>query len=360
MNHRHRLKTVCASFPAQKLDFLLVTHLPNVRYLSGFSGSSAALLVSREHAVLFTDGRYAEQAENEAGDARVVVGPKNPLLAAGDFLAHTRHGSGVVGVEADHLSVAAEARLRDLLPKRLRIAPKSGLVERCRMVKDSTEIERIRAAAKLGPGLFRTAIQAIRPGLHETMVAGKLEFAARRAGAEGMSFPTIVASGPRSALPHGQASLFPIPGRGFVVLDFGVILAGYCSDMTRTVHVGRPSVKHRGWYEAVQEAQLTAIAAVRAGVSAGAVDDAARKSLKKNGLGRYFTHSTGHGVGLEIHEAPRLAAGEKEILRPGMVITIEPGIYIPGDGGVRIEDMVVVTERGCDVLTPTTKELIVV
>jgi Xaa-Pro aminopeptidase len=130
--------------------------------------------------------------------------------------------------------------------------------------------------------------------------------------------------------------------------------------MTRTVHVGRPSAKRRGWYEAVREAQLAAIAAVRAGVSAGAVDDAARKSLKNNGLGRYFTHSTGHGVGLEIHEAPRLAAGEKEILRPGMVITIEPGIYIPGDGGVRIEDMVVVTERGCDVLTPTTKELIVV
>ncbi len=360
MNHQRRLKTLRASFSGQKLDFLLVTHLPNIRYLSGFSGSSAVLLVGREHVVLFTDGRYAEQVVREVKDARVVVVKQSPLLAAGASLARTRSGSVVVGVEGEHLSLAAERRFRDVLPNRLRVSAKSGLVERCRMVKDSAEIERLRTAARLGSDLFRTAVQAIRPGVHETVVAAKLEFAARRAGAEGMSFSTIVASGPRSALPHGHVSQTPIPRRGFVVLDFGVILAGYCSDMTRTVHVGRPSAKHRGWYEAVREAQLAAVAAVRAGVSVGTVDEAARKLLKNNGLGRYFTHSTGHGVGLEIHEAPRVAAGEKEILRPGMVITIEPGVYIPGEGGVRIEDMVVVTERGSEVLTPTTKELIVI
>jgi Xaa-Pro aminopeptidase len=175
-----------------------------------------------------------------------------------------------------------------------------------------------------------------------------------------MSFPTIVAAGKRSALPHGRASRAAIPARGFVVCDFGVILSGYCSDRTRTVHVGRPTVEARRMYEAVREAQSAAIEMVRAGVSVGEVDHAARKLLKAQGLARHFTHSTGHGVGLEIHEPPRIAAGQTEILRPGMVITIEPGVYIAGKGGVRIEDMVVVTERGCEILIPTSKELITI
>ncbi len=175
-----------------------------------------------------------------------------------------------------------------------------------------------------------------------------------------MSFPTIIAAGKRSALPHGRASTAAIPSRGFVVCDFGVILAGYCSDRTRTVHVGRPTGEARRMYDAVREAQEAAIATVRAGVSVGEIDGAARNVLQAKGLARRFTHSTGHGVGLEIHEAPRIAAGQTEMLRPGMVITIEPGVYIAGSGGVRIEDMVVVTEHGCEVLTPTSKELITI
>ena len=173
-----------------------------------------------------------------------------------------------------------------------------------------------------------------------------------------MSFPTIIASGARSALPHGRASDQSIAPGGFVVCDFGVILTGYCSDMTRTVYVGRPSEEARQIYEAVKTAQLASVESVGPGVSVGEVDEAARKVLQREGLGRYFTHSTGHGVGLEIHEAPRVAAGQSDILRPGMVITIEPGAYIPGRWGVRIEDMVAVTETGCDVLTPTSKEFI--
>jgi Xaa-Pro aminopeptidase len=175
-----------------------------------------------------------------------------------------------------------------------------------------------------------------------------------------MSFPTIIAAGKRSALPHGRASRAAIPSRGFVVCDFGVILSGYCSDRTRTLHVGRPTAETRRMYEAVREAQAVAIESVRAGVSVGEVDGAARKILTKHDLGRHFTHSTGHGVGLEIHEPPRIAAGRSEILRAGMVITVEPGVYITGRGGVRIEDMVVVTERGCEVLAPTNKELIII
>ncbi len=173
-----------------------------------------------------------------------------------------------------------------------------------------------------------------------------------------MSFETIVAAGKRGALPHGKASGQAIPERGFVVVDSGVILRGYCSDMTRTVHVGRIGRVERQWYESVLEAQLVGIAAVRPGVTAGEVDEATRSVLRKAKLEKYFTHSTGHGVGLEIHEPPRLGAEQTERLELGMVITIEPGIYVPGKAGIRIEDMVVVTEKGCEVLTPVTKELV--
>jgi Xaa-Pro aminopeptidase len=228
------------------------------------------------------------------------------------------------------------------------------------MVKDTDEIARLRAAAALGATLFERALEVIRPGVTENEVAAEMEYAGRRAGAEEMSFPTIVAAGKRSALPHGRASSAAIPSRGFVVLDFGVILSGYCSDRTRTVHVGRPTPEARRMYEAVREAQSAAIETVTAGVSVGEVDHAARNLLNAKGLARHFTHSTGHGVGLEIHEPPRIAAGQTEILLPGMVITVEPGVYIAGSGGVRIEDMVVVTERGCEVLTPTSKELVTI
>jgi Xaa-Pro aminopeptidase len=238
----------------------------------------------------------------------------------------------------------------------------TALVERARMVKDDGELALIRAAVELGASLFDRALEVMRPGVLETDVAAEMEYAARRSGGEGMSFPTIIASGARSALPHGRATEQAVAPGGFVVCDFGVILGGYCSDQTRTVWVGRASGPNgneaRGAYDAVRDAQESAIASVRAGVSTGEVDAAARKVLQKAGLGRYFTHSTGHGVGLEIHEAPKIAAGQKEILQPGMVITIEPGVYLPGKWGVRIEDMVAVREGGCEVLTPTGKEFL--
>jgi Xaa-Pro aminopeptidase len=187
-----------------------------------------------------------------------------------------------------------------------------------------------------------------------------MESAARKAGADAMSFETIVAAGPRSALPHGRASQALVPAQGFVVCDFGVILHGYCSDRTRTVWVGKASAEARRVYQAVLEAQAGAIAAIRPGVAARSVDGEARKILKKNGLASYFTHSTGHGVGLEVHEAPRVAQGQKELLQAGMVITVEPGVYLSGQWGVRIEDMVLVTEKGCEVLTPASKEFIAI
>src|SRR5208337_3614908 len=266
--------------------------------------------------------------------------------------------SAVVGFEADYTTVVAATQMRKVIHRKIRWKPTTGLIMRQRMIKDAEELRAITEAVKLGAAVYQEALKTLRPGARESEVAGELEYAARRAGADGMSFETIVAAGKRSALPHGRASRQPIPRRGFVVMDSGVILRGYCSDMTRTVHVGRVSREGRQWYKAVLEAQLAGIAAVAPGKTAGEVDEAVRSVLRRSKLDGYFTHSTGHGVGLEIHEPPRLGKGETERLAPGMVVTVEPGIYVPGRGGIRIEDMVVVTEKGCEILTPVTKELI--
>jgi len=264
----------------------------------------------------------------------------------------------VLGFESEQLSVAAFKQLGGMLRGKTRLKPLAGTVEQLRLTKDSEEIEQIRASVLLGASLFPASMAAIRPGVPETLVAGELELQARRAGAEKMSFDTIVAAGLRSALPHGRASAQPIPGNGFIIIDWGVILAGYCSDATRTMHIGPASNTHRRMYQAVRDAQLASIEAVRPGVEAGKVDRAGREVLRKAGYGSYFVHSTGHGVGIEVHEAPRLAKGQTQKLKPGMVVTIEPGIYIPDEGGVRIEDMVLVTESGNEILTPTPKDLI--
>jgi Xaa-Pro aminopeptidase len=362
MDHTGRQRRLQSALAANRLDALLIAYPPNVRYLCGFTGSAGAVVISEGGSVFFTDGRYKEQANLEVQGSRVVVARKSPLAAAGEWLAANAKKLGLktLGIEPEHLTVADRTRLAQALPSGLRLREAPPLIERARMIKDEEEIERLRAAVLLGASLFDVALQTIRPGAKETEVAAELEYAARRVGADGMSFETIIASGARSALPHGRATGTAIPANGFVVCDFGVILAGYCSDMTRTVHVGQPVAEMRQLYEAVRAAQQAAVDAVRAGASAGAVDRSARKVLQSNGLGKYFTHSTGHGVGLEIHEAPRLAVGQKDVLQPGMVITIEPGAYVPGVGGVRIEDMVVVTERGCQILTPTGKELITI
>jgi Xaa-Pro aminopeptidase len=360
MNHRGRQHQLQELLPENGIDALLVTHLPNIRYLCGFSGSSGALLVGRSQTIFFTDGRYTQQAKAEVQDTKVVITKKSPLLAAAEALKRKRVSKVSVGIEAQYLTVSGRSLLVGALPAHARLRETAALIERARMVKDAEEIAAIREAVAQGAVLFDRALEVIRPGVKEIEVAAELEYAARKGGAEGMSFETIVASGPRSALPHGRASHAAIVSGGFVVCDFGVILRGYCSDRTRTVYVGAATAEARRTYDAVLASQQEAIDAVRPGVQVGQVDRTARKALQKNGLANYFTHSTGHGVGLEIHEAPRLAKGQKEILRPGMVITIEPGVYLPGQWGVRIEDMVVVTEKGCEVLSPTQKKFITI
>jgi Xaa-Pro aminopeptidase len=362
MNHRGRQKNLRGQLASCRLDAVLISHLPNLRYLCGFTGSAGLLLVEESGSVFVTDVRYATQSREEVEGAGVVIARKALASALAERLAGMRKKSNQwrIGIEADHLTVAENKRLRDLMPRWVQLRSAPPLAERARMVKDAAELARIRAAVELGGRLFDRALEVIRPGVKENEVAAEMEYAARRAGAEEMSFPTIIASGARSALPHGRASSQAIAKGGFVVCDFGVILAGYCSDQTRTVWVGDPTEPARRAYDAVKQAQLSAIESVRPGSSVAQVDAAARKVLRGAGVGRYFTHSTGHGVGLEIHEAPRVAPGQDEVLQPGMVITIEPGVYFPGKWGVRIEDVVAVTAQGCEVLTPTRKDFLAI
>lgn len=345
---------------ARRADALLVTKPADIRYLSGFTGSSAFLVFTRDNPRprFFTDGRYTEQAQGEVTGAHPIISEGNPFLAALQWIKECKVRS--LGVDLSHISALSFQQVHEQLGKGIKLQDCSGMVGALRMIKDGEEISRIRKAVHLGAALFPTAVKYLHPGAVESRIAAEIEYEARRRGAEGMSFETIVAGGTRSALPHGRASRERLPRRGFVVLDFGVILTGYCSDMTRTVHLGKAEARARRIYEAVLRAQEAAIKSVRPGFPVSTVDRAARNALDRGGLGRFFTHSTGHGVGLEIHEPPRIASKERQILKPGMVITIEPGVYIPGEGGVRIEDMVLVTDRGCEVLTPTTKKLITI
>ena len=355
MDFAAREKRLVGAFKTLDVDAMLVTHMPNVRYLTGFTGSAGVLLAA-SRPVFTTDGRYREQAAQQVERARVVVGKGSALASA--IVEIKKAQIRRLGIEAEHMTVATRKLLSRELGRNTKLIDTSNAIEKLRIVKDRDEILLIRKAVDLGSELLSVVCKALAPGQPETAAAAQLEFAARERGAEAMSFETIVAAGPRSALPHGVASATRLPRRGFVVLDYGVILNGYCSDMTRTVCMGRPTSEQRRVYDAVLEAQLAAIAAVAPGRTVGEVDEAARSVLKRAGLGQHFIHSTGHGVGLEIHESPRVAARQTDLLQPGMVITIEPGVYIGGKFGVRIEDMVLVTERGSEVLTRAPKVLL--
>jgi Xaa-Pro aminopeptidase len=361
VDHFRRIGALRRKITRAGLSGLVVTHLPDLRYLSGFTGSSAAFAVTSRAARLFTDGRYTAQAADEVNAAKVEIVSGPPAISAVQWLA-AQPGATMGGFDSAWTTVADLARWKAALPSRLRrsflAALPASLVEQLRRVKDEDEIAIMAEAALVGCQLFEHILGFIRPGLKEIEVAAELEYQARLMGAEAMSFETIVASGVRSALPHGRASAAPLPRRGFLTLDFGVILKGYCSDMTRTVYLGKPRQEERDAYNSVLEAQQAGVGAVSPGVTCAEVDEAARSILRRDGLAEAFSHSTGHGVGLEIHEQPRVGAGQTTRLSPGMVITIEPGAYLPGKFGIRIEDMVAVTATGGQVLTPAPKALI--
>ena len=359
MTTTSRKRRLLGALRAADLDALLVTHLPDVRYVCGFTGSSAALAIFGGRVVLFTDGRYTEQAKGEAIGARVVIAGKSPLAAACEWMEAA--GAKRCGYDPMHTTVAALGSMKAAVSagrRRSLFQPASDLLSRLRETKDDGEIALMREAAELGCAVFEETLPELSAAATEVEIALGLERRARRAGAERMSFDSIVAGGARSALPHARPTGARLPKRGVVTLDFGVVWRGYCSDMTRSVHFGRVSPEARAVYDSVLEAQLSATARVAPGVTAGEVDEAARSVLRKAGLDTFFPHSTGHGVGLEIHEQPRIGAKQVQELRPGMVITIEPGVYLTGRFGVRIEDMVLVTARGHEVLTTSTKALI--
>jgi Xaa-Pro aminopeptidase len=364
---RSRIHRLRLSFSALRSDALLVTHLPNIRYLCGFTGSAAILLVEHSRATLFTDSRYTLQARQEVRDATTVIALHGLLGAVGEALKGCR-GNIRLGFAPAQLTVAEKDALQTAIGARLRWLAAPGLIERLRAVKDAAELALMRRSARLISEVWTAAVRNVKPGISELAVAADIERGMKLQGASGPSFETIVASGARSAWPHARPTPKLLRKNELVVLDQGAILRDYCSDMTRTVFLGRSAVgaragvrsnsKVRSLYAAVLEAQEAAIAAIRPGISAATVDAAARKVFKRLGLDRYFTHSTGHGLGLEIHEMPRLGRAEEAVLEQGMVVTVEPGVYIESLGGIRIEDEVLVTSRGAEVLTSASREFL--
>ncbi|MCZ2155397.1 MAG: Xaa-Pro peptidase family protein [Bryobacterales bacterium] len=352
-----RRSLLAAAFHPNKLDSLLVTALSNIRYLSGFTGSNGILCITPSESVLFTDPRYAVQSAQEVScKAKTVTGPLLPAIARHIKSRKFRN----IGFEQTRISFNSYNFLRENLPLGAVLLPQQDLIESLRMVKSPSEVDCIRRAVHTNSKAFQKALHFVRPGVTESALAAEIDYYMRRYGATGPAFETIVASGYRAALPHARPSSHSVASNQLLLIDMGAVLDGYSSDMTRTVFLGRPAPKWKKAYNAVLEAQLAAISAVRQGVRADKPDLAARKVLKKSGLDRAFTHSTGHGLGLEIHEPPRLGRKEKTILQAGMVITIEPGIYIEGEGGIRIEDTVLVTANGCEILTPTSKTLTII
>jgi Xaa-Pro aminopeptidase len=317
------------------------------------------LLVTCERSILFTDSRYTLQAREEVSGTAVQIVRHGLVRGVGESIQRLGRGRRLrVGYAPAQMTVGQKAAMERHAGGKLRWVACDNLIERLRAVKDAEELSRMRDAAELISRVFEETLEVLRPGLRETEVAAELELRMKRAGAAGPSFETIIASGPRSAWPHARPSSNPLKESDLVVLDQGAILRSYCSDMTRTVYLGRSPKRIREMYRAVLEAQAAAKSAIQPGIEAQKVDLAARRVLKSYRLDRFFTHSTGHGLGLEVHEMPRLGRGDRTVLELGMVVTVEPGIYIEGLGGIRIEDDVVVTAHGGQDLTTASRDFI--
>lgn len=352
-----RIAALRDALTAAQIDALVLTSLPNVRYLTGFSGTSALVLVTQREVHFMTDFRYDQQLREEVGD--LVAGHIEPqsLWAGLWSLAATLTGVEVVGFESAHLLHRDFQRLLTD-GTRWQWRPQVNLVETLRESKDADEVSLIRRAGEMATNALRKTLREVRAGMTELSVAGILEHALRDEGSEDLPFATIVASGPRAALPHARASSRVIERGDLLLLDFGAQYKGYCSDVTRTVVVGRASAEQKEIYEIVREANAVAARSVRAGMKGQEADGLARRYIEDRGYGDAFGHSLGHGLGLEVHEAPRLAKTVEAPLGAGAVVTIEPGIYKPGWGGVRIEDDVHLASSGPEILTDFPRELL--
>lgn len=352
-----RLDILRSELPAEGLDGLLVSKLSNVRYLSGFSGSSGHLLMLPERSVLFTDFRYEEQASGEVDPVIEVRISRDGLLEEVAAFLDERGLAGRLGFEPESVTVRDRHELGELCDRVMwETAP--TWVESQRVRKGQSEIEAIESAARIGEAALQELLSIVREGVTERTLAAELDYRLRLAGSGPPAFETIVAAGPRSALPHAQPSDREIRSGDLVLFDFGATVGGYCSDMTRTFVLGQAAEWQREVHQAVAAAQEAAMAVISAGVAAREVDAAARKVLRAAGMAERFGHGTGHGIGLEVHEAPRIYRRSDDVLEAGSVVTVEPGVYLPGRGGVRIEDDVVVEETGARTLTRYSRDLI--
>jgi Xaa-Pro aminopeptidase len=352
---QHRRRELGSLFRRSRIDSLLITHPPNWFYLTGFTGESGALVLSEKVSTLITDGRFMVQAKAETTGVRILQ--QRTLFGSVAELLRDMHARRV-GFDPVHITVSQLQSVRKAYGGRLQWVPAPGMVETLRMRKDAGELAQMRRAALLAGKIVEFGVSLLKPGVRESEVAAEIEYQMRTQGASGPSFETIVAFGSRAALPHARTTGKRLRKNELVVLDLGVILGHYCSDITRTVFVGRAPKRIQRWHKAVLDAQEAAISTVKEGVTCGEVDAAARHVLVGYGLDHLFVHSTGHGLGLEIHEDPRVARDQARRLEPGNVITIEPGVYAEGIGGIRIEDDVAVHAGRTEILTRTPRNLI--
>ncbi|MDQ0256266.1 Xaa-Pro aminopeptidase [Evansella vedderi] len=350
-----RLEQVREQFSKYEIDGILISSSYNRQYMTGFTGTAGVALISEKEAKFITDFRYVEQAQEQAKGFEIVQhsGPIQEEIAK----QVKELGIKQLGFEKDHVTYSAFETYKQTIETSL--IPVSGLVEKMRLIKDESEISIIKEAVQIADAAFEHILSYIRPGVKEIDVSNELEFFMRKKGAVSSSFDIIVASGYRSALPHGVASDKVIESGELVTLDFGAYYKGYCSDITRTVAVGNPSDELKKIYNTVLEAQLKGVQGIKPGITGKDADALTRDHITEQGYGDYFGHSTGHGLGMEVHEGPGLSFRSDTVLVPGMVVTVEPGIYVGGLGGTRIEDDIVITEDGNEILSSSTKELLI-
>lgn len=352
--YKERIERLRNSMKVNGLEAVVLIGDPNRNYLSGFNGDESFSIITKNKALFITDSRFTEQARQEVADYEIVE-YKGTFP---DFFADTIKKLKVknVGFEEDIVSYELYNKLQKNVEAKL--IPLEGIIENIRLIKDEEEVKTIKKAAAIADEAFTHMLKFIKEGMTEREIGLELEFTMKKLGAKDLSFPSIIASGVRSCLPHGQATDKVVKNGEFLTMDFGCIYNNYCSDMTRTVIIGEPSEKMQEIYNTVLEAQLRALKVIKSGAKAKDADNAGRAYITEKGYGNYFGHGLGHGVGRQIHEAPRLNTTSPTILKTGMIVTDEPGIYIPDFGGVRIEDLILVTEDGCEVLSKSPKDMI--
>ncbi|HHV98077.1 MAG TPA: aminopeptidase P family protein [Clostridiaceae bacterium] len=351
-----RLSGLRAKLRELNADAALITKRENYRYLSGFTGTFANLIITQDSAFLITDFRYVEQAAEQAKLFEIIQYTGKLEDTLNELL--ISQNVNILGFEESYLSFAEYSKYKLKFSVK-ELIPLGRAVEELRMVKDETEIDILRKAVQIADNAFTHILGYIKPGLTELEIAAEIEYFMKKQGAEGASFETIVASGVRSSMPHGVASEKKVEQGDVITMDFGAIYKGYCSDMTRTVFMGRPGKEMEKIYNIVLEAQLKSLEGAHKGLKGREIDHIARKIITDAGYGENFGHSLGHGVGLEIHEEPRFSPSSNQVIENGMAVTVEPGIYVAGLGGVRIEDLIIINGRNPIVLTKSPKELIV-